>query len=393
VREHEHTLRGVLNMNDLKEYRPTQAEWSWMRVYYFEACKDTLILDGVWPAVKDVCKHPGTSRAYFQRDWVGGPNILVGLGAADSRTLLSRVAVPVLNYLKAHPSQGVVSDRQLRDLSRSLANWEGRQPDTEVNLRPNNHVQIETQEPYSLLLRQDALKGAVRRFLSQSSAFAVEWLEGVRTGLWQRQHIALHIMIGAAWVADRNKLRSHLSFRSHAAGFLRVSDRSGQLGRLFASRYSGADGGAIRTFLEKAVEAMERGADSVAGMGGFLTLLRYTMSDLYQGLQQNRYQPAPASEVAGQSSQSEGIRRGVELLDASPALRAWQIMISLVYQTLNQLGMQPLQRFLACYLISRAAEDVYGYSADRISEDLYRTGDHNAVFSFFADQDRLSRAS
>src|SRR5205809_1837625 len=33
------------------------ATWYWMRAYYFEKCKDDLILDAVWPAIESCRTH------------------------------------------------------------------------------------------------------------------------------------------------------------------------------------------------------------------------------------------------------------------------------------------------------------------------------------------------
>jgi len=44
-------------------------------------------------------------------------------------------------------------------------------------------------------------------------------------------------------------------------------------------------------------------------------------------------------------------------LDRSSLFRAWQITVNLVYLMMNQLGVRPLERFLACYMVTRAAED------------------------------------
>jgi len=371
---------------DLKH---VQRDWSWMRVYYFERCKDALILEGVWPPVREASSSAAETKVYFQRDWIGGPNVLIGLGGI-SPNVREGIAQSIGTYLKTNPSQSVLSAARLHENARSLAMWEGRLADAGIDLRPNNTVHIESQEPFSFLLRHDALKVAVREFLSESSKCAVKWLEEVRTGMLQREQIAMQIMIAAAWVADRAQLRSHLSFRSHALGFLRVSDSEGRIARFFASRYSGIHGAYIRRLVQDSIESLENQADSTSGTIRYAALLRCTLADLYQGLQQSRYQPAPASELAGYSKDYEEIRRGIELLDENPALRAWQLMISLVYQTLNQLGIQPLQRFLACYLLSRAAEDLYGQSADKIAQDLYRTGDHKNVFSFFSELEQRS---
>src|ERR1700752_3588279 len=98
-------------------YRKSQSQrWLWLRVYYFEECKDDLILDGVWPAVQAAHLTEPESRAYFQRDWLGGPNVLVGLRSACPPSNKSPVAEQIGEYLKAHPSNRQFSAVQLSKL-------------------------------------------------------------------------------------------------------------------------------------------------------------------------------------------------------------------------------------------------------------------------------------
>jgi len=364
-------------------------EWSWLRVYYFEECKDVLILDGVWPAVQAASLGEPESQAYFQRDWLGGPNVLVGLHHACSRSTELQVADQVREYLKAHPAKRQFSARHLSQLTQSLARWEGKPGATSVFLQPNNCVLVESKEPFSLFLRQDLLKEAVREFLSVSSELALRWLGLIRAGAQQRQYIALQLMIALAWLADPKRLRSHLSFSSHAEGFLRAGDSNGQLKRAFLDRYEGRQGETMRQVLKTSVEALQSENGPIPHMKDFVALLRHTLSDLYQGLREDRYQATPATEfVGGAFNDPAAFNRMVEIMDHSPAWRAWQITISLLYQTLNQLGIKPIERFLACYLLSRSAEDVYGEPVGRIMEELERGGEHTVIFSFFAELDQ-----
>jgi Lantibiotic biosynthesis dehydratase C-term len=362
--------------------------WSWLRVYYFAECKDDLILDGVWPAVQVAGLDESECQAYFQRDWLGGPNILLGLRGTSSQPHVLRVAEQIRDYVRARPSAGQLSASQLAQAAESLGRWEGKPNGASVALQPNNSVLIESSEPYSLFLRQDLLKEAVREFLSRSSEFTVDWLRSIRAGAWQRQYIALQLMIALAWIADPKKLRSHYSFSSHAAGFLRASDSHGRVKNSFSERYQGRDGETVRNVLRTSVDALESGNSSIPRLDAFVALLSHTLSDFCHGLREKRYQPSPAKEFVGAALQDpKAFRRMTEILDHNPAWRAWQITISLLYQTLNQLGIKPIERFLACYLLSRAAEDVYGESVESIAEEIDRSGEHAAIFSFFSEED------
>jgi hypothetical protein len=385
--------------------------WRWLRAYYFEPCKDDLILDGIWPALGRAYPRPRGQVAYFQRDWPGGPHILLGIGGAapdhDAAQVVEQVAFAIRAYFEAHPSRTALSPADVSRRMASLRKQEHRAGMEPIAPQPNNSVRIETGEPYSPFLTHDGLKAAVRAFLGATSGFAVSWLRLVRDGTLDRQELCLRLMIALAYVADPERLRAHLSFSSHAQAFLRVRDREGALSRAYAARYDGAGGERVRQLLRTVTQDLANPAnpnqpanpaapaDPSTGPAGplrmneFVDLLRETLADIYNGLRSGRYQPVPAATLVGDPDRGGAVdyRRLIELLDAHPALRAWQITISLLYQVLNQLGMQAADRFLACYLLSRAAEDVFGEPADRIYQNLNASGDHREMFSFFANLD------
>jgi hypothetical protein len=373
--------------------------WRWLRAYYFEPCKDDLILDGIWPTLGRACPSAYGSAAYFQRDWLGGPNILLGVGTAapdcDAVKVVEQVALAIREYLGDHPSRTELSSEEVSRRMASLRVQEHKIGMEPIAPQPNNSVRIETSEPYSPFLTHDGLKAAVRAFLSATSEFAVQWLLLVRDGSMNRQELCLRLMIALAWVADPERLRSHLSFNSHAQAFLRVRDREGHLARAYAARYDSTEGERVRQLLR---DVPRNPASRLTGppcMREFVDLLRETLADIYDGLRSGRYQPVPAATLVGDPDRRGAVdyRRLIELLDAQPALRAWQITISLLYQVLNQLGMQAADRFLACYLLSRAAEDVFEEPADRIYRNLNASGDHREMFSFFADLDATASSA
>lgn len=366
--------------------------WHWLRTYYFEPCKDALILDGIWPAVESVHRETPGSAAYFQRDWWGGPHVLLGLCCSDSD--VNELATRIRTYITSHPSCTELSGAEVTRRMESLRVKENKTAASLLQPQPNNAVRIEKNEPYSPFLTQDLLKYAVREFLSKTSAFAVYWLELVRAGKVARSEICMRAMIALAWLADPEELRPHLSFNSHTRAFLHASDHNGYLARAFAAKYDGFGGERIRLLLSDSVQALRENVNGLLRMREFVELLRETMADIYIGLGSGRYKPVPAATLVGNPDRgSINYSRLIELLDAHPALRAWQITISLLYQVLNQLGMQAAERFLACYMLSRAAEDLFGKSADLIYESLNRSGDHRDMFTFFADLDAANAAS
>ncbi|HLJ27924.1 MAG TPA: hypothetical protein VKY85_14535 [Candidatus Angelobacter sp.] len=339
--------------------------WSWIRAFYFEPCKDSLILDGVWPAVTPTCGCSHVRRAYFQRDWVGGPNILVGLRPCCEVTRPSETASRIEQYVARNPSRSSLSATEHARIAESLIRHE-RNGQAGV-LQPNNSVFVGQNEPEGPLVQHPPIKEAYRNYLCDSSMFCVDWLREIRVGALDRCDLAVHLMIALLWLTDRAYLRSHVSLMSHAIGFFSI-DRDGSIRRKFAGRYEGVAGDATRRVLLADVAALERDEAVVSGMVEFVALLRNCLTDFYSSTKSKRYQPEP---MTGQ-------------LDASPAWRSWQITISLLYRTLNQLGLTPLERFLACYMISRACEDIYGAKALELKEILNRGPEGaESILTFF----------
>lgn len=341
------------------------ATWSWIRAYCFEPCKDSLILDGIWPALTAPCECNRTRCAYFQRDWVGGPNILAGLRPCCEVTQSAATASRIEQYLVRNPSQTQLRAAEHEQIAQSLVRHE--RNGYTGQLRPNNSVWIEHNEPEGPLVHDPPIKEAYRNYLCDSSVFCIKCLQQIRAGTLDRSDLAVHLIIALLWLTDPVSLRSHVSLMSHAIGFFSI-DRDGSIRRKFCAHYEGAAGSAIRNVLAADVAALQRKDDVVPGMTGFVALLRNCLIDFYTSTKAKRYQPAPM----------------VQHLDASPAWRSWQITISLLYRSLNQLGLTPLERFLGCYMISRACEDIYGTKALELKEVLNKGPEGaESILTFF----------
>lgn len=315
-------------------------EWTWMRVYYFEPRKDSLIVDGVWPSLQAACERHGQRTAYFQRDWNGGPNILVGVRKCcdldDPRAVVDRIA----DYIAANPSKSIVEESAYASQALRFGVLEN--VDVVEPLHANNSVAI-VDEPIAALLTQDASKEAVRAYLNHSATLCIDWLNSVRAGTLDRNRLALQLMVALLWVANPETLKPYLSLRSHAEGYLRLADKSNR--ERFRAHYENHAGSATKALLEETIEALSNDREIVPGMSRFVALMRSTLADFYEGIASREY------KVASMWKSS---------IDQSPAFRSWQVTISLLYRTLNQLGVAPVERFLACYLLGRAVEEREG---------------------------------
>jgi len=259
-------------------------------------------------------------------------------------------------------------------LSGTLADWE--KQSGEIGLQPNNTLQ-DCAEPHNPLIRPGEFQEAIREVLCRSAELVVQWLELVHEGKFQRQDIALHMMLAAAWAANPQKLTSCVSFGSHALGFFNKADPGKKLAASFSRKYETV-GGAVRDFMCAAVQAMESGKNPIPALSDWVGLLKETMTTMYKGLVSGKFEIASVMQF----EYTEEQRRLVSLLDESPALRAWQITINLVYLGLNQLGVKALERFYACYLLFMAADDIYG-GLGQVGRHLAENRDTTNMLPFF----------
>ncbi len=314
-----------------------------MRVYYFEARKDDLILDGIWPNLDAGCPIHRQRIAFYQRDWSGGSNILVGLKRCCTADNVAAVAGRIEEYLGAHPSTTLTTEQEYAERSRQLSQMENCEA---LPLQRNNSV-VFTDEPVLALLKDENAKVDVREYMAQSSSICIEWLKNVRQGSVNRNHLALQLLVAMVWVVNPESFSPYLSLRSHAEGYLQLAARRGtELRVRFQACYDAERGAAVRLAVEQTLRSLESGEELTAGMNAMLDLLRRTLTTLYNGVATSQYKLESMLKNS---------------LDDSPAFRSWQMTVSLVYRTLNQLGITAAERFLICYLVSRALEDRCGH--------------------------------
>lgn len=348
-------------------------EWKWTRVYYFEDCKDQLILDAVWPAIQQISAGGGTG--FFQRKGEGGPNILVGFRGADANGMAAARST-INNYLVQNPSRRHFSPLEYDRLTQTMLDWE--KQGGNIPLQPNNTL-LDCPAPQSTLLRPGKLQEAIRRFLCRSAELVVEWLTLVWNGKFRREDLALQAMIALAWVANPTNLRSCVSYGSHAWGFMRKAGPNHKIGEAFARAYESSRGELARSLVQRTVEDLAQGHDYIPGLKKWTSLVRDMLTESYHRLIDGQYQTFSVSQF----DYPEDYRKLLSMLDDSPALRSWQVTVNAVYQALNQLGISSLQRFYSCYLLYRAADDLYG-GLSEIRTQLEDDRDTSGMLPLFA---------
>lgn len=363
-------------------------DWQFLRVYYFDECKDDLILKGIWPAItaRTITRH----SAYFQRDWEGGPNVLVGIRYKD--TSVPDIVHDINAYLRRHPSMASLSEVEFAAWAAQVATSEARSQIPLMRMQANNSVLTDAHEFSNHVLKHSpALKSAIRNFLCRSSELVVNWLTANRKGSKGKSFIAIRLLIALIWSVEPQRLRAHMSLGSHIQGFF--YGQRGDLREAFARHYSRRQKGMVE-LLSAFVKRLANGSAEPPGMMEYVKLLRWTFADLVAGFREGRYATARGADVVKAASRyvNDTERKGtirvppvaeavIALRDGSVLLQAWQVLVNLTYLALKQLGLTPLERFLACYLVTRAVEDVFGEPAVDLMSQLKRTGDPRLIIS------------
>lgn len=365
--------------------------WHWLRVYYFEACKDELVLDAVWPALRKMAAHGDHPPGFFQRDWVGGPNVLVGVDPARTTERLRGDGADIIrNHLREHPSRSDLTIGEFRAQMASVALRELRPRLIDSALQSNNTLLTDCAPPIAPLRRDCTMADEELAFLCRSAEIVVPWLRMVRDGTTGRAAIAEQVLIALAWVGSPDGLTASASFYSHSHGFLGFTDRDGRLARQFAQRDAGEDGQATRQLLQTTLASLRSSTGLPPGMTDFVALLRRTLPRLRDAVESGAIARIPFEELKPTLTYSEeperaAVQRRLQvLLNESAAMRAWQITVNFVYLMLNQLGVRPLERILACYLLASATATLYGVQPEELAYEMARTGDPTRMVPFFA---------
>jgi hypothetical protein len=339
----------------------TDNRWMWLRIYYHVARKDSLLLDGIWPAMTELRSYDPKLQIYFQRDWIGGPHILLGINQRSEAWLTDIVEPAIRRYMCTNGDSQIDALSSYPAIAAALSKHEQIEAiDTSTWIEHGNIVR-EYQNPEGSFVTNDVVRMAYRSYLSTSSELSISWLQGVRDGSIDRFTLAIRILISLAWSADPQGLKAHVSYMSHAIGLFNGTKQGPELALRFSRYYERGQGATVRAIVSDDVKKLMSTEETIPNSTSYVKLLRDNL----------RYFADLTAIGHVQYHEMNSI------IDRSPLWRAWQLTVSMAYRTLNQLGLTPIERFLAAYLVSRACEDIYGKSAMDL-RDLINASDADA---------------
>jgi hypothetical protein len=364
-------------MTDPVQQAPARAEpgaYS-ANIYYYAENKADLLLDCVQPLTLELA--PQLRHVYFLRHWLRGPHIklcLAGDAATVRELIYPRVRAAAERYLAERPSRAVVDRARLLGLHQELALRE-RETGPLTPLAADNSVTIEALDRRLHVLGSEAAADLLAEFHHAATPLAFEALELVRRGK-SLQSLAFDLLVATAHAEWPDIRRGFISYRSHAEGFIVQATDPAARRALCDGQYR-AQADVLKQRLHRIVDAVERGQPALPVVSPWLALLRRFRA---------RAAHAIATGEIGFSAtaprRGEGSTWGPELLQHSPFHRALQhnpgrlefmredlgflgyrLMLNYLYLFLGRVGILPFERFLSCYLVAAAVEDLFDLSA------------------------------
>lgn len=370
--------------------------------YYYSPTKLPLLRSAVLPAVRWAADQG--ADVHLERHWLHGPHLrirLTGVGStdpADLAVISAAVAQRLRRHLAEHPSTEQVTAAQLLAQAEQAGRAELVPPPYQP-IHPDNTVRIEPADRRALVTllgsaaavdcRDELLRlgvPAVTAAADRLAAAADSAAARVRTSLTA---MALH--------AGRYPLglgNGHQSFLSHLEEFLVHNDPDGRVRATFDAQWRRA-GDSVTALVERL--AAEPGTDGdrrdpvEAGWEQWTTRAATVTGAAYQRGELPRVPGESYLARAESIGDPDTVRRWhpdrTEYSDYHQLLRqidfdrvpyerefvTYRFATNVLYLLLGLLDVRPTERYLAAYLLSRAAERITGITwQERINGYLNR---------------------
>lgn len=370
--------------------------WREVRAYCYDVQqREGLLVDAVWPAVRKERADGVVAGGYFQRGWEGGQHLAVLLGGTDGDAV-SRVVESAEEYLAPRPISSPASDARRGDIQEALGRWELRSRDEpEVD----DHSVLVIDDPgREAFWGGSGLQEEGRAFFAETSDWVADLIREHRGDRNARRIVALKLMIVLAWLGDPELVSSHITYRSHVEGFLGGVRSGDRLKRQFESRYRAQAEGTAR-LVDDVVEDLGDGDEDavVPGLGGYVDALLVTWERVRDEIERGEANPPDGDEFVALAAdeldvvpQWEDVASSSEFHEAlagegwrrfmaeNTDFLSFRVMVNLLYGTLQQLGVRPLERYLLCWTLARTVEESRGVDVlgrVREAERLLRSGE------------------
>ncbi len=349
------------------------SRWHGIYLYYYDEDKDDLLLDCVRPLFGAL--EATSQKRFFVRHWLRGPHVRLFVFTPSDRFFESvkpKVEEQIGWYLTEHPSATEIDGEQRLAAYQKLAEQE-QETGALLPLRPNNSIMYEDYSRRLHVLGSVEAAGLLEAFYVETTKLTFEMLEHIRSND-DRLELSFDLMIAVAHVLGSGIARGFLSYRSHSEAFILNSSNPAALRTSCRERYE--------TLSEALVQRLERVLKTFDAKEGDVPFVHewVEISDRFW----RQAQPLVASEkISFDTETGRGGRRwNPEMLEHSAFhqsiqnndayvaamqkdlwFRCYRLVLNYLYLHLNRLGIKPLERYLLCYLLANAVEELFGVSA------------------------------
>lgn len=367
--------------------QPAFADWSTIRIAYFEKDRAALLLGPVREAVEAVRARFGPVALALQTQWKFGPHLELSIdGTSRQEEVFELVSSIVKPWLLAYPSAETIDPDAYIVLSAKLGMSE-LEPGPYAPLLDDNSLSLVPYRPAGALPIA-ALAESKHLFLSEALDLQFELLalkEG-SADAFSLTLIAMMAVCGTTYV-PHGLARGFMSFRSHAEYFLAAYDEQGKLRRQFdaldAAKSAQVDAimqavaggdlerlplpeahrdvvrnwaGVVRRTAERNERIVRENHDALVSNDTFDDLVKDLTATAPVDFQE-RARSRTTSDLGNAFDEEEGRR-----IQSSPEFIAFRTNVNFFYLILPTLDVSPLQKFCLCHLVANGAERHFGVS-------------------------------
>jgi hypothetical protein len=351
--------------------------WKRLRINYYAPDKDGLFLEGVVPAVERLLAQGALARWYGQRHWLHGPHLRVNVALtseAAEEPVKAALEQQARDYLARHPSTTALGEEEYLRRYAPIGVME-QVSEHPLPLQPDNSVWWEEASLSEAAYggRQGAL--IARDFLAESQDTLTEVVRQTPGNMPERLFLLARLLL--TWVASfEERALAALSFRSHAEGYYHGVPNGAQLRKRFEATFAeqeqkllrvleeaeaGPTDPLLRRWMEaarrgyaRAVEAARQGTLQLPDREDYLAMESHLPEGLTPDLVVGDREPSPYHAQLMKANSPHA------WLYKLPETQGRRLLINLVYNKLQLVGVRPLERLFLCSVVAQTAESRYG---------------------------------
>ncbi|GGA66210.1 lantibiotic dehydratase C-terminal domain-containing protein [Ornithinibacillus halotolerans] len=366
--------------------------WGVLKIYYYDKNKYPLLIDGVFPIMKEFKLENSINNFYFEPHWEHGPHIRLFVEVSTKRLkedIVGLVKKKLDTYLMANPSRGNLDEELYKQIHSSLAWWELSTVE-EMDLQPNNSVIVSSEQPSTMLWGGELGVKMVQKYLSKNNEFLFTCLKQIRDNEIEKFGVVLKLMYIHAWLMDPSLKYSHLSFRSHAEAFFMSTEEPSKYRKLFQDKFlkqkntsqviiqtieEEINSGLVPDLFQKFINVYEEIYHEVLSYiknGEISSLSNDKMNELSEEIRKEK--GLDWVEIASSNEFHSTLlsNNWKNFMDNNIEFMANRFMINLLYTVFVQIGITPLERYLLCWYFSQVIEENYQIDSIALVKNLQK---------------------